>query len=62
MWYSLGRASWEEQLRIDPSHYIAGMRLNGWIAIGVFVAALAGFIWSQRREEFSREPYVRAAS
>jgi prolipoprotein diacylglyceryl transferase len=49
MWYSLGRVTWEEQLRIDPSHVIAGMRLNGWIAIGVFLAGLAGLIWTQRR-------------
>lgn len=53
MWYSLGRASWEEHLRIDPSHHFAGMRLNGWIAIGVFLAGLAGFLWTQRRR---REP------
>ncbi len=59
MWYSLARASWEEQLRIDPSHYIAGMRLNGWIAIGVFLVGLAGFVWTQRREPVNREPYVR---
>jgi prolipoprotein diacylglyceryl transferase len=50
MWYALGRAAWEEQLRIDPSHHIAGMRLNGWIAIGVFLFGLAGLIWTQRRQ------------
>ena len=61
MWYSLGRATWEEHLRIDPSHYIAGMRLNGWIAIGVFLTALAGFVWTQRRGTVSREDGVRAA-
>jgi len=61
MWYALGRASWEEHLRIDPSHYIAGMRLNGWIAIGVFLGALAGFVWTQRRSAVSREVGVRRA-
>jgi phosphatidylglycerol---prolipoprotein diacylglyceryl transferase len=55
MWYSLGRATWEEHLRIDPSHHFAGMRLNGWIAIGVFLAGLAGFIWSQRRGRAGEE-------
>lgn len=59
MWYALGRAAWEEQLRIDPSHYVLGMRLNMWIAIGVFLAALAGFVWSQRRTGVPRG--VRAA-
>jgi prolipoprotein diacylglyceryl transferase len=49
MWYSLGRASWQEQLRIDPSHHFLGMRLNGWIAIGFFLAGLAGLVYSQRR-------------
>lgn len=61
MWYSLGRASWEEQLRIDPSHYVAGMRLNGWIAIGVFLVGLAGFLWTQRRPGEAGEAGVRAA-
>jgi prolipoprotein diacylglyceryl transferase len=61
MWYSLGRASWEEHLRIDPSHYIAGMRLNGWIAIGVFLAGLAGLVWTQRRGAASGGVGVRAA-
>jgi prolipoprotein diacylglyceryl transferase len=59
MWYSLGRAAWEEQLRIDPSHYFAGMRLNGWIAIGTFLLGLAGFIWTQRR---GRQAEAEAAS
>jgi prolipoprotein diacylglyceryl transferase len=48
MWYSLGRAAWAEPLRIDPSHHILGMRLNGWIAIGLFFAGLAGLLYSQR--------------
>lgn len=61
MWYSLGRLSWQEHLRIDPSHVIAGMRLNGWIAIGVFVAGLAGFVWSQRRPATRTPRAVRAA-
>jgi prolipoprotein diacylglyceryl transferase len=61
MWYSLGRATWEEQLRIDPSHHIAGMRLNGWIAIGVFLVGLAGLVWTQRRAGGPGEVGVRAA-
>jgi prolipoprotein diacylglyceryl transferase len=50
MWYSLGRFAWEEQLRIDPSNEFLGMRLNFWIALGVFLAGTAGFVWSQRRD------------
>ncbi len=48
-WYTLGRATFEEHLRIDPSHHIAGFRLNAWVAMGLFVAAVAGFVWAQRR-------------
>jgi prolipoprotein diacylglyceryl transferase len=65
MWYSLGRAAWEEQLRIDPSHHFAGMRLNGWIAIGTFLLGLAGLIWTQRRagqEERGEEASAAPAS
>jgi prolipoprotein diacylglyceryl transferase len=49
MWYSLGRAAWAEPLRIDPSHHFGGMRLNGWIAIGLFLVGLAGLLYTQRR-------------
>jgi prolipoprotein diacylglyceryl transferase len=61
MWYALGRATWEEQLRIDPSSYVFGMRLNFWIATGVFLVALGGFIWTQRRQEPARGVSVRTA-
>jgi prolipoprotein diacylglyceryl transferase len=50
MWYSLARFSWEEQLRVDPSKEVFGMRLNFWIALGVFLAGLAGLVWTQRRD------------
>ncbi|MCP9486974.1 MAG: prolipoprotein diacylglyceryl transferase [Gaiellaceae bacterium MAG52_C11] len=36
-----------EQLRIDPSKELAGMRLNAWVSLIVFVAAVAFFIWWQ---------------
>jgi hypothetical protein len=46
-----------ELLRIDPAHEIAGLRLNAWVSIGVFVLALIGLVWSQRRsEEGKRRP------
>ncbi len=48
MWYGLARFSWEEQIRIDPSHHIFGMRLNFWMALGVFLVGLAGLVWTQR--------------
>ena len=49
-WYTFGRF-WEELLRIDPSHEYLGLRLNAYVAIAVFVAAVAAFVWSQRRTE-----------
>lgn len=49
MWYTLARSTWEEMLRIDPSHSILGLRLNHYIAIGVFLLAAAAFWWIVRR-------------
>jgi prolipoprotein diacylglyceryl transferase len=39
----------EEQLRIDYSVRVLGMRLNFWIAFLLFLAGLAWFVWIQRR-------------
>jgi prolipoprotein diacylglyceryl transferase len=58
-WYTFGRF-FEELLRIDPSHHIAGLRLNAWVSVICFVASTAFFVWWQffRREPDSgvREP------
>jgi prolipoprotein diacylglyceryl transferase len=45
-WYTFGRF-FEELLRIDPSHHFAGLRLNAWVSIVVFVASSAFFVWWQ---------------
>ena len=52
-----------EQLRIDPSSELAGMRVNAWVSLVVFVAAVAFFVWWQffhdrprRRRERKAEP------
>jgi len=47
-WYCFGRF-FEELLRVDPAHHFAGLRLNAWVSIVVFVAAVAYFIWLHRR-------------
>ena len=47
-WYCFGRF-FEELLRIDPAHHIAGLRLNAWVSVILFVASVAYFIWRQRR-------------
>jgi prolipoprotein diacylglyceryl transferase len=44
--YTFGRF-FEELLRIDPAHHFAGLRLNAWVSIIVFVASTAFFIWWQ---------------
>ena len=36
-----------EQLRVDPSKELLGMRLNAWVSLVVFVAAVAFFVWWQ---------------
>ena len=46
--YSLGRIFWE-QLRVDPSHEFLGQRVNFYVALVLFVGAIAFFVWSQRR-------------
>jgi len=41
--YTLGRF-WVEALRDDPANHILGMRVNSWVSILVFLAALAWFL------------------
>lgn len=51
VWYCFGRF-FEELLRIDPSHHIAGLRLNAWVSIIVFLGAAAFFVyWQFRRRD-----------
>jgi prolipoprotein diacylglyceryl transferase len=55
-WYTFGRF-FIELLRIDePTPRVAGMRWNAWVAIVVFLAAVAAFIWTQRRGRERRGP------
>lgn len=56
-WYCFGRF-FEELLRIDPAHHIAGLRLNAWVSAILFVASVAYFVWRQRgaRGPGAREP------
>jgi prolipoprotein diacylglyceryl transferase len=59
-WYCFGRF-FEELLRIDPAHHIAGLRLNAWVSLVCFVGATLFFVWNQRRapgakRQAKREP------
>jgi prolipoprotein diacylglyceryl transferase len=55
-WYTAFR-TYEETLRIDPSHEYYGQRLNFWVSIGVFVLAVISFVWAQRRSDEPRRPH-----
>jgi prolipoprotein diacylglyceryl transferase len=44
--YCFGRF-FEELLRVDPAHEFAGLRLNAWVSIVLFVLSTAFFIWWQ---------------
>jgi prolipoprotein diacylglyceryl transferase len=46
VWYTTFR-TFEEILRIDPSNHFLGMRINFWVSLCVWVAAVAFFIWWQ---------------
>jgi prolipoprotein diacylglyceryl transferase len=45
--YSVGRL-WIENLRIDPSHELGGVRLNVWVAGLAILLSAAFFVWWQR--------------
>ncbi len=55
MLYTFGRF-WFENLRIDPAHHFAGLRVNAWVSIVVFVGALVWFLWLGRHSQRQRRP------
>jgi hypothetical protein len=46
-------------LLIDPAHHIAGLRLNAWVSIVVFVCAVGYFLLHERRPRRPQEPKRR---
>ncbi|HKP19787.1 MAG TPA: prolipoprotein diacylglyceryl transferase [Gaiellaceae bacterium] len=56
--YTFGR-TFEELLRVDPSHHLLGQRLNFWVSILVCVASTAFFIWWQFFHREGSRPMVR---
>jgi prolipoprotein diacylglyceryl transferase len=44
--YTFGR-TFEEFIRVDPSHHVAGLRLNALVSIVVFALSTAFFVWWQ---------------
>jgi len=54
--------TYEETLRIDPSNYWEGHRINFWVSLGTFVLSVAFFVWWQFiRKEAGDRPEVRKA-
>jgi len=47
---------WFENMRIDPAHHIAGMRVNAWVALFLFVLGIGWFVWLGRHEPPQRRP------
>jgi prolipoprotein diacylglyceryl transferase len=57
--YTFGR-TFEELLRVDPSHRFLGERINFWVSIVLFVLSTAFFVWWQFiRREPSERPRAR---
>lgn len=57
MIYTAGRV-WIENLRIDDAQTIAGLRLNVWTSIAVFVIAAILFVWRRRGAAQSAESEI----
>jgi len=47
---------WFENMRIDPAHEIAGLRVNAWVSIGLFLFGIVWFVWLGRHEPPQRRP------
>jgi prolipoprotein diacylglyceryl transferase len=58
IWYT-GMRFFIEFLRIDEAHEPLGLRLNAWVSAVLFVLAVIGFVWAQRRTEKPRKPKER---
>jgi hypothetical protein len=54
--YGIGRF-WIEGLRIDPSHEVAGLRWNQWVALAA-VAAGAIYLVVTRGKKWDEQPRV----
>jgi prolipoprotein diacylglyceryl transferase len=48
--YTAGRFVFEN-MRSDPAHTIAGLRVNAWVSIALFVVGVVWFVWLGRRPD-----------
>ncbi len=58
-WYTFGR-TFEELMRVDPSHHFLGERINFWVSLLVFLASAAAFVWLQFYRPSGPEPAAGA--
>jgi prolipoprotein diacylglyceryl transferase len=58
IWYTTFR-TFEEILRIDPSNHFLGMRVNFWVSLGIWLIAVAFFVWWQFFHQPSSEREAR---
>ena len=60
VWYTTFR-TFEEVLRIDPSNHFLHMRINFWVSLVVWIAAVSFFVWWQfiRKPSAPQEPKPR---
>ena len=54
--YTFGRF-WFENLRIDPAHHLFGLRVNAWVAMLAFFAAVFAFWWLGRHGRVDPKRY-----
>jgi prolipoprotein diacylglyceryl transferase len=47
---------WFENMRIDPAHHIAGLRLNAWVSIAVCLLGIVWFVWLGRHQPAQHRP------
>jgi prolipoprotein diacylglyceryl transferase len=45
-----------ENMRIDPAHEIAGLRVNAWVSAFLFLFGAGWFVWLGRHEPEQRRP------
>jgi prolipoprotein diacylglyceryl transferase len=57
-WYTTFR-TYEEVLRIDPSNYWLGERVNFWVSLGIWVLSVGFFVWWQFVRRPSDAPATR---
>jgi prolipoprotein diacylglyceryl transferase len=45
--YTFGRF-WFENMRIDPAHHVAGLRINAWVSLGLCIVGIVWFVYLGR--------------